>query len=259
MTCHAADPAAGSTFSHTTLCTGYAVAWLAGDCIRRQLAGQDLGSLWPQASNGVVWAALLWSAVGPGAAAAWLQTKVSTCLRVPMSCSSQCVGLLWLARVCRCLLVQHGLEHTVTVTAAPKLQLPQEKACATPASVVGGTLQHGLPPTSPWDDHLLHGFLQGQAVVPASEAQIIYSLTPIPAAAFAALLPGGAEAMGLLGYLVNTTHAAAINNLCIPGHAAACGRSHAWRADAQLLPSHHQPENAQGIQDVQCPASMQQL
>ena len=51
-------------------------------------------------------------------------------------------------------------------------------------------------------------YVQGQAVVPASEAQIIYSLTPIPAAVFAALLSGSAETMGLLGYLVGfVTHA----------------------------------------------------
>ena len=70
------------------------MAWLAGDCMRRQLAGQDLGSLWPQASNGIVWAALLWSALGPGAAAAWLQTKVSRCSRLAKRCSSQLMDLL---------------------------------------------------------------------------------------------------------------------------------------------------------------------
>ena len=81
---------------------------------------------------------------------------------------------------------------------------------------------------------LLHGFLQGQAVVPASEAQIIYSLTPIPAAAFAALLPGGAEAMGLLGYLVSHSscgsHRCAVNRQL---HAAACRRQ--AMHDVQML------------------------
>ena len=75
-------------------------------------------------------------------------------------------------------------------------------------------------------------------MVPASEAQIIYSLTPIPAAVFAALLSGSAETMGLLGYLVKfVSHAWPCNSCANGRNSCECAKPAACHAQDAAQPT----------------------
>lgn len=125
-------------------------------------AGEPLTDLWPGWTNPVSWSIMVWSALGPGAAAAFLHAKVGGrgvvgggCPLGPADC--------WL-----------------TFRLLP----------------ASGTTQPARLPT------LLPRPLsrsQGQSVVPPADAQVIFSTVPLWSIAFAFLLLGGEP---LTGYTV---------------------------------------------------------
>ena len=106
--------------------------------------GDPLTDLWPgYASSPLSWGILVWSALGPGALAAFLHAKVGGQLDQRMGGRNPTSeGHFWL----------------------------EQSPRTTP------------PPAPP---------LQGQAVVPPAEAQVIFSTVPLWSVAFAFLLLGG--------------------------------------------------------------------
>lgn len=131
---------------------------------------EALLGLWQGYADPAAWLVLIWSAVGPGALAAFLQTQVSPpcpCNRSALTCnppfSSNAI-----------LLQRPGVGHQGRGI-GPALGLSGWQAC-------------------------VDGCMQGQKRVPAAQAQIIFSSLPLWSALFAALLLRG-EVMGASGWL----------------------------------------------------------
>ena len=143
-------PAVELAAAKSVVLGGAAAGMFAVAAVGMTANGDPLTDLWPgYASSPLSWGILVWSALGPGALAAFLHAKVGGARLSGWAAQPNCTGAL---------LAGAKLTHNCRPLPPP------------------------LPPCRP---------LQGQAVVPPAEAQVIFSTVPLWSVAFAFLLLGG--------------------------------------------------------------------
>lgn len=149
-------------------------------------APQGAGLLWQGYREPAAWVALIWSALGPGALAAYLQTQVCISSRGQHACM-------------RSAFHKHHdcCEDVILVTGATALAVSSQICRMITALAWLRDSQCGTTSLQP--RRAVSVVSQGQSKVPAPQAQIIFSSLPLWSAFFAAVLAQG-DSMGPSGW-----------------------------------------------------------